>query len=184
MLTLQTIQYVPGLSAAKAYEFLLDFETADYQAWWPGTHLSAKPLRRVPGHIGNRTLVDQRIGPYRLKMIEETTHLVPDRKISLRVRGIGGLPVRMSYEFAEDADGVTVVYTTTAGFSGLLRVLNPLFRVYFTRSFAAALDEHLKEEFLRLQALVDGLARTAVAIDGDEFLAATPLDETDALDPV
>lgn len=157
MIHLQTIQYVPGLSAAKAYTFLLDFETADYQAWWPGTHLLAKSLRRVPGHIGNRTLVDQHIGPYRLKMIEETTALIPERKISLRVRGIGGLPVRMSYEFDEDEDGLTITYTTTAGFTGPLRLLNPLFRVYFTQGFAAALDEHLKEEFLRLAELVDAL---------------------------
>lgn len=164
-----TIQYVAGLNAATAYEFLVDFGDRAYRNWWPGMHFQAKPLRRCLGHVGSRTLVVQDIGPYRLKMIEETTEVVPDRKIALRVRGIGGLPVRMSYEFADDADGVTITYTTTAGFTGPLRFLNPLFRFYFTPRFEAALDEHLKEEFLRLASLQTQFAdvdRSAQSVGG------------------
>src|SRR5262245_54150324 len=123
MITLQTTQFVAGLSAAKAYEFLVDFSDRDYQNWWPGTHLQAQPLRRCPGHVGNRTRVDQFIGPYRVKMIEETVAAIPDEKIALRVRGIGGLPVRLSYEFVEHDGGVTITYKTVAGFTGPLRVL-------------------------------------------------------------
>lgn len=156
MIKLLTVQHVAGLTAQQAYDFLLDFETWDYQAWWPDTHLQAKPLRRCPGHVGNRTFVDQWIGRYRLKMVEEITALDPQKKISIRVCRLGGLPIRMSYEFAEDDRGVTITYTTLAGFTGPLRILNPLFRVYFTRGFAAALDMHLKEEFLRLASLLNG----------------------------
>jgi hypothetical protein len=57
------------------------------------------------------------------------------------------LPVRLSLDLTDDESGVAITHTIEAGFKGPGRLLDPLIRLYFSRKFAAAMDDHVKTEF-------------------------------------
>ena len=48
-------------------------------------------------------------------------------------------------------EGVHIAHTITAGLRGPGRVLDPLLRLYFSRGFARAMDEHVRAEFPKLR---------------------------------
>jgi len=152
MITLQTQVHVAGLTAKIAYEFLTTFEDADYQAWWPGVHLKVIAYRRYPNHVDNIRYLDQFIGDYRVKATEVVLAAIPNREFVRQTTILGvRVPVRMIFEFDDDDAGVTITHTVHAGFAGWGRVLDPAFRLfYFSRRFAAALDEHMKTELAML----------------------------------
>jgi hypothetical protein len=61
------------------------------------------------------------------------------------------LPARLELELTDYEGGVAITHTTSAGFSGAGRILDPLVRLYFSKRFAQALDEHVKTEFQLLR---------------------------------
>jgi hypothetical protein len=81
---------------------------------------------------------------------------IPGRRIVWRLgRGIP-LPIELNLDLSDGPKGVAVRHTITVGFRGAGRVLDPLFRLYFTDRFAIAMDEHAHREFRRLTELLTG----------------------------
>ena len=147
MITLETRVHIEGLRATTVFEFLLNATDRDYQAWWPGVHLRCRMLKRCPDHVGSVVYFDQFIGDYRVRHTEVIVEAVPCRRILSQVtKGPIRLPVRIVFELEDDDAGVTITHTIRAGFTGLLRVLDPAFRLHFSERFAAAMDEHIKGE--------------------------------------
>lgn len=150
MLRLESTVSVDGLTGREVSDFLLSCDDARYQAWWPGTHLR---LHRIatgpgPGPVGDVWLMDELIGSHRLRMAAEVVELVPGERLVWRMRWWRlPLPAWLTLELEPEADGVRVRHTVTAGWAGPGRVLDPLLRLYLSRSFAADLDRHVQTEF-------------------------------------
>jgi hypothetical protein len=74
-----------------------------------------------------------------------------------RWRGVR-LPARLILRLEDDADGVGISHVVEAGFHGPARVFDVILRLWFTRDFAEALDEHVRAEFPKLRDLLRGQA--------------------------
>jgi hypothetical protein len=155
MLTFESRMTVPGLTGAEVTHFLLECSDARYQAWWPGVHLHFHIV--APGgddHRGDTVVMDEFIGSRRVRMNGIVTHVDPGRKVVWQMKKGIGLPVWVTLELADGDGGVDIRHTITAGWTGAGRLIDPLLRRYFTRSFAAAMDEHACTEFPRLRDLL------------------------------
>ena len=101
--------------------------------------------RRLHGRVGRALQAES----YR-----RGRRLLPGKKIVWQFKKGIRLPVWLSLTLEDDAAGVSVTHTVRAGFDGLGRILDPIFRVYFSAAFTAALDEHVKVEFPKLRELL------------------------------
>lgn len=141
---------VDGLTGRELTDFLLNCDDETYQAWWPGTHLELHVVK--PGsdddHVGDVVLMDEYIGSRRVRMVGEVIEAVAGQRIVWQFRQGGvRLPVRLTLELGPHERGVRLRHTITAGWSGRGRVLDPLWRLYFSKSFAGAMDRHVHTEF-------------------------------------
>lgn len=153
---------VDGLTGREITDFLLDCDDETYQAWWPGTHLELHVIKPGPGddHVGDVVLMDEYIGSRRVRLVGEVIEAVPGERIVWQFR-VGGLrlPARLMLELTVHEGGVRLRHSITAGWSGRGRVLDPLWRLYFSKSFAGAMDRRVHTEFPLMR---DLLHRAAV----------------------
>lgn len=157
MLTLESLVTVPGLTGREVTDFLLDPDDDRYRAWWPGTHLELHPTRHGSrdDHVGDLLLMDEYVGSRRLRAYVEVLQAVPGERILWQVHRWGRrLPVRLSLALRTHEGDVTLRHTITAGWPGRARVADPLWRLYFSRSFARAMDRHVHTEFALLRDLL------------------------------
>ncbi len=150
MLTIQTKVRVPNITRAELMHFLLHCTDREYQAWWQGTHFEFHTLKRYPGDLGNLIYMDEFVGKKRVKMLANVTEVIPSRRIVWQMKKIVRLPVWLIIEFADDANGVLLTHSLQAGFKGFGRILDPLWRIYFTDEFRRDMDEHATLEFPKL----------------------------------
>lgn len=147
MLRLQTKLDVDGITGKEIFDFLANPNDHAYQQWWPGTHLQLHPLKRTEDHVGDVIYMDEYIGERRLRMEGIVVEAVPEHRLVWQLRKLITLPVRLSLDLTDDESGVAITHTIEAGIKGPGTLLDPLIRLYFSRGFAAALDEHVKTEF-------------------------------------
>jgi hypothetical protein len=141
---------VEGVSAQDVVDVLLHPNDERYQAWWPGTHLEYHLLEPGPaeGHVGDVVLMDEYIGSRRVRMVAEVLEVIPAERLLWQLRRFRlRLPIWLSVELGARGDGVLLRHTITAGWSGRARLFDPLWRLYFSRSFARAMDRHVRTEF-------------------------------------
>lgn len=151
MISIQSKIRVAGISGTDIIDFLLNCTDREYQAWWRGTHLAFHTIERRPGNVGNVVYMDEFIGKRRVKMRGIVTEVVPGKKVVWQFKEIFRLPVRLLLKVDDDDEGVAITHTIQAGFKGMGRHLDPLFRIYFSDEFERAMDEHAKAEFLMLR---------------------------------
>ena len=156
MISLNTTIHVSGITARAITEFLVNCDDAQYQAWWPGVHLHFHSVRRFPGDVGNVVYMDEYVGRFRIKGRAVVTSAIPGREIVCQAKYGLRLPVRILLRLQDDPDGVTISHTIEAGFRGIGRVLDPMFRLWFTPEFREAMDAHVRTEFPRLRDLSRG----------------------------
>ena len=147
MLTLRTSVAVEGLTGSEIFDFLVDPNDRAYQAWWPGVHLHLRRLECSDGHVGDVLYMDEYVGKRRLRLTVIVLEAVPGRRLVWQFKRVFKLPARLSLEFADREGGVEITHTIEAGFRGAGSLLDPLLRLYFTKEFARALDDHVKTEF-------------------------------------
>ncbi len=151
MITIQSKIKVDGINGLEIFNFLMNPTDHAYQNWWPGTHLEFHELRCEPDQIGSIIYMDEWVGKYRVKMAAMVVEVESGRKIVWQVwKGIR-LPIRLTLELSDNTTGVALVHTIHAGLRGLGAILDPIFRIYFSRGFARAMDEHAQIEFPRLR---------------------------------
>jgi len=153
MITLQSQLHIDGLRGNEIVGFLLSCTDQAYQAWWPGTHLKLHTRAHYPNNVGNIVFMDECIGKRRIKMVG-VVRVAEPAKIVWQLKKAIPLPVWLTLELADDAAGVTITHTIRAGFNGLGRLFDPLFRMYFSNEFGCAMDEHVKTEFPMLRDLL------------------------------
>ncbi len=149
VLTLESEMTVEGLTGREITDFLLNLSDDTYQAWWPGTHLECHVLKHGTGdHVGDVVLMDEYVGSRHMRMVGEVIDAVPGERIVWQQRqGRLPLPVRLTIALSSSQHGVQLRHTITAGWSGPRRWLDPLWRLYLSRSFAGAMDRHVRTEF-------------------------------------
>lgn len=150
MLTVQSKVHVERISGMSIFNFLIDPGDDEYRKWWPGTHLEFHTLKHCPGNVGDVVYMDEYVGRRRVRMTGIVTEAEPGKKITWRLRMLFRLPVWLSVEFEDDSTGVAITHTITAGFRVPGRLLDGVFRLYFSNTFAQAMDEHVHIEFPRL----------------------------------
>jgi hypothetical protein len=152
MFALTTQVHVAGLSGREVTDFLSTCDEESFRRWWPGTHLHFRTLKGEPGSIGSVFFMEEMIGARRVKIRCEVVDVVPGRSLVWQVRRpLFRLPVKLILRFADDDRGTQVEQSIEAGLAGVGRFLDPLFRLLFPPSFAAAKDGHVRTEFPRLR---------------------------------
>lgn len=154
MITLQTQLHLDGIRGNEVTDFLLACTDQAYQLWWPGTHLKFHTLERHPNNLGNVVYMDEFVGKRRIKMTGLVTEALSGKKIIWQFKKVFRLPAWLTVELVDDGTGVTLTHTIQAGFKGLGELLNPILRLYFTKEFEQAMDEHAKTEFPKLRDLL------------------------------
>lgn len=147
MLTLETKTRVEGLTGRDIFEFLANPTDRAYQAWWPGVHLQLHTLSQREGHVGDVVLMDEYVGSRRVRLKGVVVEAVPGLRLVWQLKAGVRLPVWVSLDFSDGADGVEITHRIRAGFARGARALDPLLRLYFSRSFAGAMDAHVRTEF-------------------------------------
>jgi hypothetical protein len=160
MITFSTQINVPDISGREITDFLLNCNDELYQRWWPGTHLSFHTITRFPGNVGNVVFMDEFVGHRRVVTKATVREVVDGRRVMWQMRKVVPLPVFLILELEDMDDGVRLKHTIDAGFSGLGRIFDPIFRIYFTEVFAEAMNEHVRTEFPKLR---DMLRKRAAA---------------------
>jgi hypothetical protein len=158
-LTLESELTVTGLTGREVTDFLLDPADDRYQDWWPGTHLAFHRTSEGPGagHLGDSVLMDEYVGSRRIRMVGEVVDAIPGERIVWRMRPWGlRLPVHLTLTLHTEVRDVRVRHVITAGWTGRARVLDPLWGIYLSRSFAGAMDRHVRTEFPLLRDLLRG----------------------------
>jgi hypothetical protein len=154
MITLRSDSHVDGVCAEQVFRFLISADDGAYQRWWPGVHLQLRALRRIPGHVGTVVFMDEFVGRRRVRLKGVVVEAAPGERIAWQLKKGVRLPVRLTLELSDDAEGVAVRHIVRAGFEGIGRILDPLFQLYFSRRFAAELDKHVRNELPKLRDLL------------------------------
>jgi len=154
MLTLQTVLDVRGLSGRQVTDFLLNCDDKQYQRWWNGTHLQFHTIKRYSEDIGNVVYMDEYVGKRRLKMQAIVLKAVSGREIIWQMKKGIRLPVWLALTVEDIKDSVRITHTITAGFRGIGKALDPLFRLYLSEEFEKAMDEHARIEFPKLREIL------------------------------
>jgi len=99
--------------------------------------------------------MDELVGDRRIRMRCVVTDLGPDR-IAWQFMYIVKLPCWLVIKIDDDDGGARITHTIRVGYSGLLgRLLDPLFRVYFSARFAHMMNEHFTIEFAALPSVLE-----------------------------
>lgn len=157
MLTMQTEVDLRGPSAREVTDFMLECDDTAYAAWWPGTHREFHVVEPGPGagHVGDRVWMDELVGSRHLRMGATVVVADPGHRIVWQLRPWRlPLPVHLALTVRDEGDHVALRHTLTAGWNGWRRVLDPVWRLYFTAAFTRELDEHARTEFPRLAELL------------------------------
>jgi hypothetical protein len=154
MIEMKTEVFAEGLSGADAYGFMLNCTDEEYRRWWPGTHVAFHTLKRYLGDIGNLVCFDEYVGRRRLRFKGIVVKAEPGAELVWQMKALVRLPGRLSLRFRDEADGVVIAHTLSAGFQGIGKVLDPFIRLYLTRRFEADLAAHAQTEFTRLRSIL------------------------------
>ena len=162
MIYMESAVFVKGLSGEDVFDFLLNATDESYRRWWPGTHLHLHALKRGKNHVGDVFYMDEYIGARRVRMTGVVVDAERGRRIVWQFQRWGmRLPARLTLELVDRDGGVALRHTIRVGFVGPGRVLDPLFRLYFSERFARDMDEHARTEFPMLRDLLAGAPRAA-----------------------
>lgn len=155
MLTLQTQIRVDHITGTQIFDFFVDPDDRAYQRWWPGTHLQFHALERHEDHVGDVIYMDEYVGKRRVRMSVIVLDAVPGKTLVWQFKKGIKLPVRVTFDFADYDGGVAITHTIQAGLRGAGRILDPVLRLYFSRAFATAMDDHVRAEFPLLRDRLD-----------------------------
>ena len=150
MLTIQTKVHIANVTGTEMIDFLLHCTDREYQAWWEGTHLEFHTIKCYPNDVGNLVYMDEFVGKKRVRMQAIVTEVVPGQRIVWQLKKIIRLPVWLTLDLKDDAEGVMLTHTIQAGFKGVGKILDPVLRIYFSDEFSRAMDEHATIEFPKL----------------------------------
>ena len=144
---------VQKATAEQIYDFMIAPCDRRYSEWWQGEHLQFHIIK--PGndnHLGDLVFMDEHIGKNH-RLVFNALVVAADRpnKITWQMKKAGiRLPAFVTLELHDSPEGIRLKHELKIGFSGFGRIIDPLIRLYFTKSFQDALDEHCNIEWDKL----------------------------------
>lgn len=154
MIVMQTIIDVKGLKGKEVTDFMLNCNDENYQKWWEGTHFQFHIIKEYPDHIGDIVYMDEFIGEHRTKMKAVVVKAIPGQLIIWQLKNVVKLPITVTLKLKDTDDGVIISHTLKAGFKGIGKIFDFIFRQFFPPGFEKAMDEHAKIEFPKLRDLL------------------------------
>jgi len=139
--------------AEQFYDFMINPTNERYRAWWQGEHLQFHIVKRgYDNHLGDVVFMDEYIGKnHRLVFHAIVITAARPNKITWQMMKAGlRLPAKVTLELKDSLEGIKLKHELCIGFSGMCRVLDPLIKLYFNKSFQTALDEHCNTEWDKL----------------------------------
>jgi hypothetical protein len=155
MITFRSEVKIQGISGNELIQFMVNCTDADYQEWWPGTHLAFHTIKRYPDQIGNLVYFDEYVGKYRLKFHGVVREFIPAQKIVWQMKFGIRLPVWIILECRDQPDSLYISHTVRAGFCRIGSILDPVLKIYLTTRFFKELDNHAHTEFPMLAKLIE-----------------------------
>lgn len=151
MINLTTRIRVQDLSTRELLEFMLTCTDERYRRWWPGTHFRFHTVGADRAEEGSRMYMDEYVGSRRLRFHALVTTVEADRIVWRFLVGPFRLPVWLDLRAQDDGGAAAITHTIRAGWSGVGRILDPLFRLYLTPGLERDLDHHVRTEFPMLR---------------------------------
>lgn len=153
MIRYATNLVVQNAKAEQFYDFMINPNNENYCAWWPEEHLKFYITKSGDErHLGDEVYFDEYLGESRrLKFFADVITANRPTNIVWQMKKFGiRFPAFLSLEFTDIEKGLKINHELRIGFGGIGKILNPLIRIYFTKSFANALEKHCLEEWPRL----------------------------------
>jgi hypothetical protein len=150
---------VPNATAEQFYDFMSNPVSERYHAWWPEEHLAF--FLTKPGesnHLRDEVYYDEYLGKSRrLKFFAVVVAANRPYHVAWQMKMAGvRLPAVLSVKFTDTSEGLEINHELRIGFGGAGKILDPFIRLYFTKSYASALEKHCLEEWPRLAAYLAG----------------------------
>ena len=150
---------LPSAQATEFYDFMVAPPPEVYARWLPDEHHEfhvAKRGKETP--VGDLIYFDQHISPkYRLKIHAIIRIANKPSRVVFQMRKLGvNLPGHLELAFIDTAEGLLLTETIRIGFSGFGKILDPVIRVAFNKSFFKEMNAHHKREWVNLAEILQG----------------------------
>jgi len=149
---------VSNASAVEFYDFMINPGDERYSEWWPGEHLQFHIVKRGgESHIGDIVFMDEYLGKgRRLRGFAIVVAAERPQQITWQMKKAGlRLPIFVTLGINDSPAGLQVSHELRIGYSGLGKLLDPLIKIYFNKSYRAALKEHCEIEWPRLAEMLN-----------------------------
>ncbi|MCL2350377.1 MAG: hypothetical protein FWC67_02740 [Defluviitaleaceae bacterium] len=144
---------VPEARATDFYDFMINPTDEKYSAWWPGEHLQFHIVKRGKAcHTGDIVFMDEYLGKNRrLTFHGKVIKAKKPKQIVWQMQKFGiGLPAYVKLTLKDTPYGLKVKHETKIGYDGLGKLLDPIIKLYFNKSFQKALEKHCLIEWPKL----------------------------------
>ncbi len=144
---------VPNATAEEFYDFMINPNSTAYHQWWPEEHLQFYMIKRgSERHLGDEVFYDEYLGEKR-KLAFRAVVITADRPNEaawqMKKGGIR-LPAVLRLELHDTSGGIRVTHKLQVGFRGIGRIFDPLLKLYMSKPFQDALEEHCRTEWPKL----------------------------------
>ena len=153
MIIINTKIEIKGKTPKQIYYWIFDLDDKKYKKWHP-THREWKTIKRTPNEIGSIVYLDEQFYHFRLKLTGELVEVKPNSILLYKLKSPISGYLSLSFELTKI--GTMVIHEVRVGYDGMFsRIVDWFLRkLYFTKSFEKALEEHTNEEFKNLEMLI------------------------------
>ena len=154
MISLKSETTVQGVNGDQIIHFKLLCNDQRYHNWRPEAHFRFHTISAKEGYVGSLVYFDEMVGKRRLKFKAVIVSYLPGQSVKWQMKFGILLPASVTLDCQETSAGLQITHILRAGFNGAGRVLDPFIRLYLSRKFEAALNEHAQYEFQKLSELL------------------------------
>ena len=144
---------VPNATSEQFYDFMINPCDERYSNWWQGEHLQFHIVKNGnEKHLYDVVFMDEYLGKNRrLTFFAIVITANFPNKIEWQMTKAGlRLPAIVELELYDSDEGIKLKHELRIGYPGAGKLLDPFIRLYFTKSFQKALEEHCKIEWFKL----------------------------------
>ncbi|HBU13120.1 MAG TPA: hypothetical protein DEB31_10515 [Clostridiales bacterium] len=150
---------IPNANAEGFYSFMVNPADDVYQKWLPGEHYKFHIIKKSDETpLGDLIYYDEILGTakHRLAFFAKVTVADHPNRIVYQMRKFGlNLPGYLDITFSGTAGGLALRHEVRIGWRGIGAMIDPFLKLFFNRSFFAALEGHCSREWACLAELLD-----------------------------
>lgn len=141
---------LPKANAESFFDFMINPPPEVYKRWLPEEHHEFYVVKRShETPIGDLIFFDQHIGEkHRLTFYAITRNAVKPKHILFQMRRFGiNLPGYLQLDFNDTAEGLALTETIRIGFNRFGSIIDPIIKLFFSKSFFNEMNGHHKREW-------------------------------------